>query len=57
MLYRLFFLNAEGNFTRVLEIDVSGDETAMTRARALDHPHSVEVWQGKRKVGVVGPPY
>ena len=53
--YRLFFLNAEGHFMRVEEVDAPGDNEALNKARQLDHAHILEVWEDKRKVGIVGP--
>ena len=53
--YRLYFLTEEGRIKRSLEIDVSNDEAALEKAWKLDHAHCIEVWCGKRKVGIVDP--
>jgi len=53
--YRLYFHNSEGHFMRAEAIDVADDEAALAKARELDHAHCIEVWQGKRKVGIVEP--
>jgi hypothetical protein len=53
--YRLYFLDADGHITHREECDLSGDETARAKARALDHAEGIEIWQGNRKVSVVTP--
>ncbi|MBV9883788.1 MAG: hypothetical protein JO276_12340 [Sphingomonadaceae bacterium] len=40
---------------RVAEIDVADDETALIKARELDHAYCIEVWCGRRKIGIVKP--
>jgi hypothetical protein len=51
--YRFYFHDSRGHFLRSLERELEGDAQAMEQARALEHRHAVEVWQGQRKVGVV----
>jgi hypothetical protein len=53
--YRLYFHGPNGHFIRADNIDVAEDEAAFAKARALDHAYCIEIWCGKRKVGVVEP--
>ena len=53
--YRLYFRNAVGGFLRVQELETDTDEQALEQARVIDHAHSIEVWQQRRKVGIVYP--
>jgi hypothetical protein len=53
--YRLYFHNAEGGFMRRRDVDVADDEAALQAAREIDHAHCIEVWRGKRQVGIVQP--
>jgi hypothetical protein len=53
--HRLYILDAQGHILRVEERDVASDDEALLQARALNHAHGVEIWQGKRKVGIVRP--
>lgn len=53
--YRLYFHDAAGRFMRAEVASVPSDEAALARARAIDHAHCIEVWAGKRMVGIVKP--
>jgi hypothetical protein len=51
--YRLYFLDGDGHFIRMQEIEAEDDESAFAAASELDHAHHIEVWQKKRFAGVV----
>lgn len=53
--YRLYFHDSRGHFMRAEDIDVADDDAARAMARELDHAHCIEIWCGKRKVGIVEP--
>jgi hypothetical protein len=53
--YRLYFHGADGHFMRAETVDVADDEAALARARDLDHAYCIEIWCGRRKVGIVEP--
>ena len=53
--YRLYFRDRVGKFLRVEEVETETDQQALDAAVALDHAHSVEVWQQHRQVGIVHP--
>lgn len=53
--YRLYLQDEKGRFIKVEEVAVDDDEAAIAKARELRHEHCVEVWCGKRKVGIVQP--
>ena len=53
--YRLYFHGADGHFIRARAVSVAGDGEALAKAREIDHAHCIEVWQGRRKVGLVEP--
>jgi hypothetical protein len=53
--YRLYLLTRDGHITWAKDIDANSDETALELARMEDHKHNIEVWQGKRRVGIVEP--
>ena len=53
--YRLYFHDRMGKFLRVEEVETETDQQALDAAVALDHAHSVEVWQQHRQVGIVHP--
>jgi hypothetical protein len=50
--YRLYYLDSAARILRVEEIETDSDDEAMRHAASLDHPHGIEVWQQRRKVGL-----
>lgn len=53
--YRLYFHDSEGHFMRAQDVALPDDEAALAKAGELDHAYCIEVWCGKRKVGLVHP--
>jgi hypothetical protein len=54
--YRLYLLNTDGRILHASEAEVENDAAGIMRARSIGHPDKVEIWQEKRKVGIVDPP-
>ncbi len=50
--YRLYVLESGHRISWFLDIDVPTKQAAIEQARASDHGHGVELWRGRRKVGV-----
>ena len=53
--YRFFKINAAGLIDSGQRLRLIDDDAAMAHARALTEPRLVEVWSGKRRVGIVPP--
>ena len=53
--YRLYLLNARGNFCGIQDLSAASDAQAMRAAGAIKHPQGVEIWCSGRKVGVLQP--
>ena len=53
--YRLYLHGADGHFMRAEAVDVADDGAALARARDLDYAYCIEIWCGRRKVGIVEP--
>lgn len=53
--YRLYFHDKAGHILRAEDAILETDDAALNEARVRDHAYSVEVWQRKRKVGIVHP--
>ena len=51
--YHLYFQDERGHFVRRRDIEMADDEGALEAARGFDHAHGIEIWCGKRKVGLV----
>jgi 1,2-phenylacetyl-CoA epoxidase PaaB subunit len=53
--YRLYLLDDEDRINAAsLEIHAPDDEAAIQAAQdALDRAHAVEIWSGKRRVGII----
>ncbi len=53
--YKFFRLNLSGVVDTAKVLKFSDDETAIGHARDFYHPGQVEVWAGKRRIGIVPP--
>ena len=53
--YGFYFHDANGHFNRREDVDVVDDAAALEAARAIDHAHCIEVWNGASQVGLVKP--
>ncbi len=53
--YNFFQMNASGVVDSAKVVKLRDDEAAITHAREMFHSGPVEVWTGKRKIGVVPP--
>ncbi|HEX8302749.1 hypothetical protein [Sphingomonas sp.] len=51
--YRLYFRNRKGGFLRVEELYAASDDQALGQAQSLAKGHDFEIWQQRRRVGVV----
>jgi hypothetical protein len=51
--YRLYCLDGAGKFTRAHLIAASGDEEAMSKARAMKLPVKCELWERGRMVATL----
>jgi hypothetical protein len=52
MHYRLCFLNAKRKITDTVDVACDTDEQAFAAARDQAYEGKIEIWQGKRRVGV-----
>lgn len=50
--YRLYLLDTKSKITGAVEVECNADEQAFAAARDLDHGGKIEIWQGRRRVGV-----
>ena len=54
--YRVYLLSPAGRIMDSRLLRAPSDEAARAAARALPHPHVVEIWCGQRLVGRLPPP-
>jgi hypothetical protein len=50
--YRLYLLNTKSKIIDAVNVECNTDEQAFATAWDLDYGGKIEIWQGKRKVGV-----
>lgn len=48
--YQLYFLDAKGHVYRRQDMTCANDNEAIAIAKALKHPHGMELWSGVRTV-------
>jgi hypothetical protein len=48
--YRITLLDQDGATSTEHLIDFEHDDAAIDHAGAIDHPHDIDVWRGKRRV-------
>ena len=53
--YQLYFHDSRGHIMRRVDVDVPDDDAARRKACDLDHAECIEVWNLKRRVGIVEP--
>jgi hypothetical protein len=51
--YTLFYLNDEYRIVGHFFLDIDGDGTVIEEARSRANGHTIDVWQGKRRVALV----
>ncbi len=49
-LYRICLIAADGSLHHESEIDCQHDDAAIDHAGSLNHPHEIQVWEGRRLV-------
>jgi hypothetical protein len=50
--YRLYLLDTKSKSTGAVDVECHVDEQAFAAARDLDYGGKIEIWQGRRRVGV-----
>ncbi len=55
MEYQFLHFNTSGVIDSAERVRLSGDDDALTRARAARSRSKIEVWSGSRRVGVIPP--
>ena len=50
--YRLYLLDTKSKSTGAVDVECHADEQAFAAARDLDYGGKIEIWQGRRRVGV-----
>ncbi len=53
--YSFFRLNISGVVDTQERLSLKNDGSAMSYAEEMRHPSAVDIWDGRRKVGVVPP--
>ena len=53
--YRLYFLTAENQIFRFVELDCESDQMAADQAAKLLHAHPIEIWRRGRRVRRLDP--
>lgn len=51
--YRLYTVGRGGHFTDAKDVECSGDELAIERARQLANGHCIELWEQSRFIGLI----